>query len=79
MTITASIHQKTHAEELCNLRKRFTADEGCFFKTFADFAFGLAFFNGVGAMGPGQTPFFNALPLGGAEGGSLKHCGGKGL
>ena len=47
MTITASIHQKTHAEELCNLRKRFTADEGCFFKTlFADFAFGLAFFDG---------------------------------
>nr|ACR37103.1 unknown [Zea mays] len=80
MTIMASYTNKTQAEKLCNFRKRFTADEGGFFKTFfADFAFGLAFFNGVGVMGPGWTPFFSALPLGVAEGGSLKHCGGKGL
>lgn len=81
MITAVSIHKRVHAEKFCNFRKRFAAEEG-FFKTFfADFAFGLVFFTGVGVsfIGPGRTPFFSALPLGVADGGSLKHCGGKGL
>src|SRR4051812_48725595 len=73
-----------YAESVYNFLRRLAAGEmlfKCFRAFFPELPLALAFLpvGGVSLIGPGGTPFFSALPLGVADGGTLKLCGGKGV
>lgn len=77
--INSSLCCLLYADWESNICRRLTAGETLLNMFRAVLAFLLAIFSEeVSLIGPGETPFFSALPLGVTEGGSLKFYGGKG-